>query len=154
MTSIDLSPQLDQIRLKYPNYWRSEDARRELQALWGNAPCNECGVLQADEEITMELQPQWTASVKITRAPNGWYAFAVSYAYGIGGGGAAISLWNDTAYTSRQEALEAGIHELKGNYQRLLNEQGFPPETQKTNSARMIALLDQHLIQSRQLSLF
>jgi len=154
MTSIDLSPQLEEIRLKYPAYWRSEDALRELQALWGNIPCNECGVIKADEEITIELQPQWTASVRIARAPNGWYAFALSYAYGTGGGGAAISVWNDTAYTTRQEALEAGIHRLKRTYQRLLDNQGFPPETQKTNAARMITLLDQHLNQSRQFSLF
>lgn len=154
MTSIDLSSQLDEIRLKYPEYWRSEDAQRELRALWGNATCNEHGVIEADEEVTTALQPQWTASVKIAHAPNGWYAFAVSYAYGIGGGGAAISVWNDTAYTTRQEALAAGIHELKGNYQRLLNAQGWEPETQKTNAARMISLLDQHLTQSRQLSLF
>jgi hypothetical protein len=154
MTVIDLSPQLEEIRLKYPAYWRSADALRELQALWGNATCNECGVLPADEEITIELQPQWTASVKIARAPNGWYAFALSYAYGSGGAGAAVSVWNDTAYTTRQETLEAGIHELKRIYLRLRDCQNFPPETQKTNAARMIALLDQHLTQSRQLSLF
>lgn len=154
MTSIDLSPQLAEIRIKYPEYWRSEDALRELQALWGNASCNECGVLPADEEITIELDPHWTASVKIAHAPNGWFAFAVSYAYGIGGAGSAISVWNDTAYTSRQEALEAGIRELRRNYQRLLNCQHWMPEEQHINAARMIALLDQHLNQSRQLSLF
>lgn len=144
MTSIDLSPQLADIRRKYPEYWRSEEALRELQALWGNAPCNECGVLPADEEITMELDPHWTASVEIAHVPNGWFAFAVSYAYGIGGAGSPISVWNDTAYTTRQEALEAGIRELKRSYQRLLNCQHWMPETQHINAARMIALLDQH----------
>lgn len=98
MTSIDLSAQLEEIRLKYPQYWRSEDALRELQALWGNAACNEHGVLQADEEITIELQPHWTASVRIARVPNGWYAFALSYAYGTGGGGAAVSVERHRLY--------------------------------------------------------
>jgi hypothetical protein len=154
MTVIDLSPQLEEIRLNYPDYLRSEDALRELQALWGNPPCNDVGVLPTDEQITVQLQPQWTASVRIARAPNGWYAFALSYAYGTGGAGAAVSVWNDTAYTSRQEVLEAGIRTLKREYQRLLDCQNFPPDTQKTNAARMIALLDQHLTQSRQLSLF
>lgn len=154
MTSIDLSPQLDEIRLKYPAYWRSEDALRELQTHWGNAPCNAHGVRQADEEVTIKLEPQCTASVRIARAPNGWYAFSVSYLYANGGSSAAISVWNDTAYTSRQEALEAGIGKLKQTYHRLLNSQGFPPDTQKTNAARMITLLDQHLTQTRQLSLF
>jgi len=92
--------------------------------------------------------------VRIARAPNGWYAFALSYAYGTGGGGAAVSVWNNIAYTTRQEALEAGIGKLKLTYQHLLDSQSFPPETQKTNAARMIALLDQHLHQSRQFSLF
>lgn len=154
MTSIDLSPQLAAIRLNYPEYWRSEEALRELQALWGNAPCNECGVLPADEEITIELDSQWTASVKIAHAPNGWFAFAVSYAYGTGGAGSPISVWNDTAYTTRQEALEAGIRELKRSYQRLFDSHRWMPETQHTNAARMIALLDQYLSQSWQLSLF
>lgn len=154
MTSIDLSLQLAEIRLKYPEYWRSEDAQRELQTLWGNAPCNERGVLPVDEEITIELEPHWTASVKITHAPNGWFAFAVNYAYGLGGAGSPISVWNDTAYTIRQETLEAGIHKLKREYQRLLTCQHWEPDTQQTNAARMIALLDQYLNQSRQLSLF
>src|SRR5690349_9377693 len=121
MTSIDLSSQLDAIRQKYPNYWRSEDALRELQALWGNVPCNAHGVMPADEDIAIQLEPQWTASVKLAHAPNGWYAFAVRYAYGNGGYGAAISVWNDTAYTTRQEALEAGIRDLKRSYQSLFD---------------------------------
>lgn len=154
MTSIDLSPQLEEIRLRYPKWWLSEDALRELQALWGNVPCNEHGVIPENEEVTIELERHWAASVKIACAPNGWYAFSVCYAYGTGGGGAAISVWNDTAYTTRQEALAAGIHKLKREYQRVLNCPHPEPESQKINAARMIALLDQYLSQSRQLSLF
>lgn len=154
MTSIDLSSQLDEIRLKYPQYWRSEDAQREAQALWGNVACNDAGVFETYEEITIELQPYWTASVRIAHAPNGWYGFAVSYYYGNGGYGAAVSVWNETAYTTREEALEAGIHKLKREYKRVLNSPLPEPESQKTNAARMIALFDQHLTQSRQLSLF
>lgn len=87
------------------------------------------------------------------RAPNGWYA-SVSYAYGIGGACSPISVWNDTAYTTRQESLEAGIRELKRGYQILFDSHRWAPDTQKANAARMIALLDHYLIQSRQLSLF
>ena len=154
MTAIDLSAQLDALREKYPAWWRSEDAQRELQALWGNASCNAHGVLEADEEITIDLEPQWKASVNIARAPNGWYAFAVSYSYALGGGGSPISVWNRTAYTAREEAIEEGIHELKRKYQAIIDSKGGTPETQKTNAARMIALLDSRLIQSRQMSLF
>lgn len=154
MPAIDLSPQLEKIRSKYPEWWRSDEAQRELQALWGNVPCNAQGVMQADEEITIELEPQWEASVKLARAPNGWYAFATSYAYAQGGGSSPISVWNRTAHTTRDEALEAGIMELKLTYQRLLDCQGWAPQTQKTNASRMIELLDRYAIQSRQLSLF
>jgi DnaJ-domain-containing protein 1 len=110
--------------------------------------------MQADEEITVELEAQWKASVRIARAPNGWYAFTTSYAYALGGGSSPISVWNGTAHTTRDEALEAGIRELKRTYQRLLDWQGWAPATQKTNAARMIELLDQYLMQSRQMSLF
>jgi len=154
MTVIDLSAQLDAIRFKYPEWWRSEDARAELQALWGNAACNAHGVLEADEEITIALEPQWKASVYIARAPNGWYAFATSYSTAQSGGTSPISVWNRTAYTAREEAIDAGIHELKRTYQSIIDSKGWTPETQKTNAARMIALLDDYLNRSRQLSLF
>ncbi|MGE0278476.1 MAG: hypothetical protein AB7R40_24020 [Nitrospiraceae bacterium] len=154
MTEIDLSPQLEQIREKYPEWWRSEEAQRQLQALWGDASCNAHGVLEAHEEIAIALEPQWKASVRIARAPNGWYAFAVSYSYALGGGTSPISVWNRTAYTAREEALEAGIRELKRQYQSIIDWQGYAPQSQKTNAARMIELLDSYLIGSRQMSLF
>lgn len=154
MTAIDLSPQLDAIREKYPAWWRSDEAQRELQALWGHAACNAHGVMDAGETINIELEPQWKASVKIARAPNGWYAFATSYSYALGGGTSPISVWNRTAYTSRDEAIEAGIAELKRTYQGIIGWRGSAPETQKTNAARMIERLGQYLIQSRQMSLF
>ncbi len=154
MTAIDLSPQLEEIREKYSEWWRSDEAQRELQALWGNTECNAHGVMEADEEIAIEMEPQWKASVRIARAPNGWYAFATSYSYALGGGSGPISVWNRAAYTARDEAIEAGIRELKRTYQGLLDWRGWAPETQKTNAARMIERLDQYLIQSRQMSLF
>jgi hypothetical protein len=156
MTVIDLSPQLDELRLKYPQWWRSEEAQIELQALWGNAECNEHGVLPAQERIEIELpaQSQWKAAVKIARAPNGWYAFATSYSYALGGGSAPISVWNATAYTTREEAIDAGITELKRKFECLRDWKGYAPDSQTTNAARMTELLDQYLHQSRQMTLF
>lgn len=156
MTVIDLSPQLDEIRLKYPQWWRSEEAQTELQALWGNADCNKHGVLQTQERIEIELpnQAQWKAAVNIARAPNGWYAFATSYSYVLGGGSSPISVWNRTAYTTREEAIDAGINELKGRFEALRDWNGYSPESQTANAARMIELLDHYLHQSRQMTLF
>ena len=44
MTVIDLSGQIEDICRRYPEYWLSGEAVRELQALWGGADCNDCGV--------------------------------------------------------------------------------------------------------------
>lgn len=154
MTAIDLSPQLEEIRLKYPEWWRSPEAQRELQALWGNASCNAHGVLEIHEEITIDLEPQWKAAVEIARTPNGWYAFTTSYSYALGGGSSPVSVWNRTAYTTRDEAIEAGIRELKHRYQALIDWGGWAPETQKGNAARMVDLLDRYLAASRQMFLF
>ena len=156
MTVINLSPQLDAIRLKYPEWWRSEEAQHELQALWGNPACNEHGVLPAQERIDIDLpaQSQWKAAVEITRTPNGWYAFATSYSYALGGASSPISVWNKTACTTRDEAIEAGIDELRRSFEALRNAKGSSPESHIANATRMIALLDQYRDQSRQMILF
>ena len=51
MTVIDLSEQLEDICRRYPEYWRSREAQRELQALWGGADCNDCGVFERGVRI-------------------------------------------------------------------------------------------------------
>ena len=94
MTVIDLSGQLDDIRRRYPEYWNSGEAVRELQALWGGADCNDCGVFERGETIRIPLdgQKSWYGELRIAVAPNGWHAVSTTYWYGQGGGGSSPSV--------------------------------------------------------------
>src|ERR1700732_1277983 len=58
MTVIDLTENLDDIRSRYPDYWRSDEAQREVQTLWGGADCNDCGVFERDETIRVDIDCQ------------------------------------------------------------------------------------------------
>ena len=64
MTVIDLTEQIDEICSRYPEYWHSDEAVRELQALWGGADCNDCGVFERDETIRIELDGQKSGTEK------------------------------------------------------------------------------------------
>jgi hypothetical protein len=37
----DLAEQIDDICSRYPKYWLSDEAQRELQSLWGGPVCND-----------------------------------------------------------------------------------------------------------------
>lgn len=156
MTVIDLTEQIDEICSRYPEYWRSDAAQRELQTLWGGADCNDCGVFERDETILIELpgQKSWYAELRIAVAPNGWHAIATSYWYGQGGGGSAPSVWSRTAYTTHDEAVTAGINELVATFEGVRDWQGSAPANQSALAQRMIETLKAHLSQTRQLSLF
>jgi hypothetical protein len=156
MTVIDLSEQINGICARYPEYWLSDEAQRELQALWGGADCNDCGVFERGETIRVELdcQKSWYGELRIAVAPNGWHAIATSYWYGQGGGGSAPSVWNRIAYTTRDEAVAAGIDELIATFQRVRDAKGWAPANQPALAQSMIENLTAHLSQSRQLSLF
>jgi len=156
MTIIDLSGQIDDICHRYPEYWHSDEAQRELQTLWGGADCNDCGVFERDETIRINLdgQKSWYAGLRIAVAPNGWHAMATSYWYGQGGGGAAPSIWNRTAYTVHDEAVSAAIDELIARFEGVRDWKGWAPANQSALAERMIETLKSYLSQTRQLSLF
>jgi hypothetical protein len=156
MTVIDLSEQLDDIRTRHPEYWRSDEAQREVQTLWGGANCNDCGVFERDETIRVDLdcQKSWYGELHIAVAPNGWHAISTSHWYGQGGGGSAPSVWNRTAYTTRDEAVAAGIDELIATFQRVRDPKGWAPSNQSALAERMIETPNSYLSQTRQLSLF
>ena len=156
MAVIDLSAQIDDICSRYPEYWLSEEAQRELQALWGGADCNDCGVFERDETIRVDLDGQnsWYGEVHIAVAPNGWHAIATSYWYSQGGGGSAPSVWSRTAYTTRDEAVSAAIDELIVRFEGVRDGKGWAPANQSALAERMIESLKAYLSQTRQLSLF
>ncbi len=156
MTIIDLSERIDDICRRYPEYWHSDEAQRELQALWGGADCNDCGVFERNETIRIDLdcQKSWYGEIRIAVAPNGWHAIATSYWYGQGGGGSSPSVCNRIAYTTRDEAVAAGIDKLIATFQDVRDWKGWAPSKQSALAQRMIETLKAHLSQSRQLSLF
>ena len=120
MPLIDLTGKIDGIRDRYgPRYWASDEAQQEMIALWGNPPCNDCGVFERDETICIALdgQKSWYGELRIAAAPNGWHAISTSYWYGQGGGGSSPSVWNRTAYTTRDEATAAGINKLIATFE-------------------------------------
>jgi hypothetical protein len=156
MTVIDLSEQIDDICSRYEDYWVSDEAQRELQTLWGGADCNDCGVFERDETIRVDLdgQKSWYAELRIAVAPNGWHAIATSYWYGQSGGGSAPSVWNRTAYTTRDEAVVAGIDKLIAIFEGVRDCKGWAPSNQSALAQRMIETLKAYFSQTRQLSLF
>ncbi len=155
MTVIDLSGQIDDICARYPKYWLADEAQRELQALWGGANCNDCGVFERDETVRIDLDgTHWYGEIRIAVAPNGWHAISTSYWYGQGGGGSSPSVWNRTAYTARDEAIAAGIDKLIVTFQGVRDWKGSAPSNQSALAERMIETLKVYLSQSRQLSLF
>jgi hypothetical protein len=159
MTIIDLTDKLNDIRHRYPQWWRSDEAERELRATWGNPDinhCNDCGVLTERETIRIDLDAQksWYGELRIAIAPNGWYAVAACYWYGLGGGGSSPSVWNRTAYTTRDEAIDAGIKELITTFEGVRDQKGYQPSNQSANAIRMIETLKAYMTNARQMTLF
>ncbi len=156
MTAFDLTDKLDDIRDRYGlRYWASGEAQQEMIALWGNPPCNDCGVFESRETIRVKLDgTHWYGEIDIAVAPNGWHAIAISWWYGMGGGGSTPSVWNPVAYTAREEAFAAGISKLIATFEGVRDCKGYVPQNQSALAQRMIETLKAWLSQSRQLSLF
>ena len=155
MTVIDLSGQIDDICRRYPNYGVSDEAQRELLVIWGCPNCNDYGIFESAETVRIDLNGKhWYGEVRIAVSPNGWHAISTSYWYGQGGGGSAPSVWNRTAYTTRDEAVEAGVNQLIVRFKGVRDYRGSAPQNQSDLAKRMIQTLKAYLSQSRQFSLF
>jgi len=156
MTIIDLSEKHDDLASRYERYWASDEAQRELLALWGNPECNDCGVFERDETIRIELDgnKSWYGEICIAAAPNGWHAFSTNWWSANGGGGSAPSVWCHHAYTSRDEAVAAATNELIVKFEGIRDWTGWAPQNQSGLAERMIETLKDRLSQARQLSLF
>ena len=156
MTAIDLTEKIDDVRDRYGmRYWASDEARQEMIALWANPSCNDCGVFENRETIRIRLDgTHWHGEIDIAVAPNGWHAISISWWYGLGGGGSAPSVWNPVAYTTREEAVAAGISNLIEKFEGVRDCKGSAPQNQSALANRMIQALKDHLSQARQLTLF
>jgi hypothetical protein len=155
MTAIDLSPVLKKIERHYPMWWRSEAALRCLRQLWAGAPCNDSGVFEDYETICVHLEGErlWHAELFVATAPNGWRAVGADYWYPLGGGGSKPSVWNETAFTTRDEAIAHGINGLIASFEGV-RDSAFAPEGQGRNASRMLETLRGCQQTARQLSLF
>jgi hypothetical protein len=158
MTVIDLTEKIDDIRDRYGlRYWASDEARQEMIALWGNPPCNDCGVFERDETIRIapDGQKSCYGELRIAVAPNGWHAVSTSYWYGQGGGGSSPSVWNRVAYTTRHEAVAAGIASLVEKFDGIRDQtEGSVPTSQPADAERMLKALKDYTAQARQMTLF
>ena len=135
----------------------SDEAQRELLALWGNPECNDYGVFERDETIRIELDgnKSWYGEICIAASPNGWHAFSTNWWSGNGRRRfPAPSVWNRHAYTSRDEAFAAAMDELIVKFEGIRDWTGWAPQNQAQLAQRMIDTLKAYLSQSRQLTLF
>lgn len=152
---IDMSPQINAVQVKYPDYYRNAQAHSEMADLWGGVSCNTCGVIQATDEIAIELpsHTRWNARIWLAAVPNDRWLMSTGYSYPSGGGSGPISLWNRRAYVSRDAAIAAGIADLTRHYQRLRDWSGTS-NSEKLLAERMIKHLATYTCKPKQMNLF
>jgi hypothetical protein len=127
----DLTRCTDDIRERYPHYWRDEQAQAELKALWGDA-VNANGVFTNSPEETLYDRDGYRAAITIATA-NGAFAFGCSFQTPTQGYGGAPSIWEEL-FTSHAEARTAAIEYLL----KRLPEQHYPhEENQRAQLDRM-----------------
>jgi hypothetical protein len=157
MTVIDLTEKIDDICERHGDrYWAADEAHQEMLAHWGNPAANDCGVFEVpdDPDIRINGPKHWYGEIRIALSPNGWHGVAVSWWYGLGGGGSYPSIWSYTAYTERDEAVAAGIAKLIGHFESIRDQTGSAPASQPADAERMITALEAYTAQTRQMTLF
>ena len=145
-TRVDLSQALADIRARHSHDSDQNLAASEAAALWG-------GPLGPRETQRLELQASWYAEIILAPAPNGCWAMAISYQYGIGGFSSNPSLWSPQVWTSRKAAQDAAFAELQGQFKQLTADRLLTPGQQRL-AARMAELIRRAQQASRQMSLF
>jgi hypothetical protein len=109
LTPDDILRQTAAIMNKYEDWWREDQARAELKALWGDA-INDAGVFTHHEDESLYNRDGCKAEVSVGGA-HGLYAFGCSFTYPTGGFGNAPSISGDL-FPSRDAARTAGIEYL------------------------------------------
>jgi hypothetical protein len=109
MTPSVLIRRTDDIREKYPHYWRDETAQAELKALWGDA-VNVNGVFVNDPDEVLYNRDGCKAAIRIGTA-NGVFAFGCEFQTPTQGYGGAPSIWGEL-FPSHEAARAAAIEHL------------------------------------------
>jgi len=152
---IDMSPHVDAVQSKYPDYYRNAQAHIEMADLWGGVTCNHCGVIEPTERLHIELpsHARWNASIWLVAAPNGRWLMSTGYHYPSGGGSGPVSVWNRRAYTSRDAAIAAGVQVLGERFKGIRD---WPSSTngEKLLAERMIEHLTTYTTKPKQMNLF
>lgn len=154
---IDLTDQIDEISDKYE--YNSPESWAALSMLWGGPGAdlvNDCGVFIDGETVKLDLPGQkgWQAEVRMSVSINGWWAVSISWWNGLGGGGSCPGLWNRTAYTTRAEALDAGIRELIEKFRQDSEWTGTVSQNFKPTCMKMIEFLKLKIEGQKQMTLF
>ena len=105
----DLIRRTDEILQKHEHYWRDEDARAELKALWGDA-INNCGVFLDSPTESLYDRDGYRAAISIGTA-NGVFAFGCGFRTPTQGYGGAPSICGDL-FGSHGAARTAAIEYL------------------------------------------
>jgi hypothetical protein len=105
----DLIRRTEDIREKYPHYWRDEQAQAELKALWVDA-VNANGVFVNDPDEVLYDRDGCRAVIRIGTA-NGVYAFGCGFQTPTQGYGSSPSIWGEL-FASHAEARSAAIDYL------------------------------------------
>jgi hypothetical protein len=129
LETIDFSEQLNAIRCKYNDNWRSAAYRAEKAALWGygadSQVVNDCGVItDAEEEMLYEKRMAY-ARVSLAQTPIGLWIYAIDWMSQTCGGGYATSINTAIGYKSREDARLAGIEKLIFRFEQITAAGGF-----------------------------
>lgn len=160
MTESDrnLSDLLDVIRAKHgERYYLSAAALWEAAALWGVTPetggINDCGVFTARKEVLPFSHLRCRAKITLVESPNGFWAMSTTLVTHLEGRTYAPSVWNEWAFSSRDNAQLAGLCELIDYLQSAVERRCSTNSAANQQELRqMIALLDAE--KTPQLSLF
>lgn len=125
----DLSPLQNDIRRRFGrDYHRSKEALWEVAALWGITPehkrINPHGVFDPIDEIIGIEAERSHIEIELAKAPNGLWAMAINYTLPLSGAGAAPSVWNSTAYFSRDDAREVALRNLLARFKEITKRGG------------------------------
>ncbi len=107
MTILD---QIATLKDKYPDYWQNPEALRDAMACWGiTQGVTDAGMFAGGEAETVARHAHAEAVVRLYEVREGVWVHGVNFVHSQGGMRYAPSVWMAKPYSSRVEALHAGI---------------------------------------------